>query len=730
MRIHAVAIALVIACLMTHEPLAEETRPKIGLVLGGGGALGFAHIGVLQELEELQIPIDYIAGTSMGAIVAGMYASGMSPDEIAKCFSELNWWDVLKDRSPNQFLTYRRKQENKRFMGAEFGLKDWQITFSPGMAFGQKLNNVLETFSLNSAGITDFDQLNIPYRAVATDLRSGTSVVLRKGSLATAMRASMAVPGAFTPVRMDGMVLVDGGILNNIPVDVVKDMGADIIIAVDVGASAAQKSQHSNFDGLGDVVARTYSIMQRPDQERQLTQADLVIAPDLSAASASQFHRSGHIVPAGKKAASEHADWLGKLSVGNEIFKSYLGKQRARHTEKIFIEDIRIEGDKSVPDSAIRSRIRSKTGPIHLSTVYDDLNRIHGMGLFQTVTYDLEPTDENYELIYRPIEKFWGPDYLHFGMKLEAASNAKAIWSLLLNYTQTQLNPLGGEVRTDLEIGGDLQKFDTEWYQPINHSGTLFLAPSATLSSQDIAIYNNDSVVADIKQRLAYGRLEAGISAFEYGEFRAGILGGHALAKGNAGFVSLGQEDDAVLAATTRLRLDQLDDPVFPTCGYRIEIDGIFAFDEMGSAKEFDRLELKTIAPFSLGRHTVIPGFSAGTSFGTELPFYAVFAPGGLNEFAGFAPYQLVGYYYGIGSLGYRYQLGKLPPTIGNGVFALFRADAGNAWFDASDIRFDNINVGGLGGLAADTIIGTCALAVGKAEGIRYRFYFSLGNTF
>ena len=243
----------------------------------------------------------------MGAIVGGMYASGMSPDEIERQFISLNWWEVLKDRSPHQFLDYRRKLDDKRFMGTEFGLKDWSFAFSPGVAYGQKLNNVLESFSINSAGITDFDQLNIPYRAVATDLRSGTSVALDSGNLAEAMRASMAVPGAFTPVRKDGMVLVDGGILNNMPVEVVKGMGADIIIAVDVGACSAARRADSDFYSLGDVVGRTYSLMQRTEQEKQLVMADLVIAPDLSDASASQFHRAAKIIPTGRKAADDCA---------------------------------------------------------------------------------------------------------------------------------------------------------------------------------------------------------------------------------------------------------------------------------------------------------------------------------------------------------------------------------------------------------------------------------------
>ena len=709
---------------------AAEERPKIGLVLGGGGALGLAHVGVLQKLEELQIPIDYIGGTSMGAVVAGMYASGMSPDEIERRFIALDWWDVLKDRSSYQFLDYRRKLDDKRFMGVEFGLKDWQILYSPGMAYGQKLNNVLETFSINSTGISDFNQLNIPYRAVATDLRSGTSVVLKSGNLAQAMRASMAVPGAFTPVRMDGMVLVDGGILNNIPVEVVKGMGADIIIAVDVGATSADKSAESDFRSLGSIVGRTYSLMQRPEQEKQLALADVVISPDLPDLSASQFHKVEEIIPPGRKAVEQLRGRLGQYSVDAATFEAYLEKQRLRHSEEIFITDVKVTGNKAVSETVIRDRIKTKEGPLRLDTVHEDLNRIHGVGDFQTVTYDLNPTNGNYGLEYKTIEKFWGPAYLHFGTKVEVTTDATALWSLLLNYTRTQLNPLGGEIRIDLEGGGHKRMLLGEWYQPVSWGKHVFLAPSLGYLGEDIDFYVDNTDVADIEQHLAYGAFDAGISFFEYGEVRVGLLGGHAYVEERSGIIALPEINDTVVAATTRLRLDQLDDPIFPSKGYQLSIDGLFAFEDLGSSETFSKLEVQALVPLTFGSHTITPKLALGSSLGTDLPDYAWFDVGGLDSFAGYAPYQLRGNYYGVGSLSYRYQLGKLPPAFGNGLFALARVDAGNAWFSADDVRLENLDYGGLVGLGADTIIGTCQIAVGKAESTTTRFYFQIGNTF
>lgn len=719
------------AAFLCNTFSAPTKHRKIGLVLGGGGALGFAHVGVLKELEAMHIPIDYIAGTSMGANVAGMYASGMSPEEIEHQFTSLNWWEVLKDKSPHHYLTYRRKFDNKRYMGAEFGLKNLKLQFSPGMAYGQKLNNVIETFALNSDGITDFDHLNIPYRAIATDLRSGTSVPLKSGNLATVMRASMAVPGAFTPVYIDDMVLVDGGILNNIPVDVVKNMGADIIIAVDVGASSAEKTEQSDFRKLGDVLSRTYTIMQRPDQEDQLSRADLVITPNLSNASATQFHQSKKIIPQGQKATRNLAKQLEPYAVDDETYAAFLKKQRFKHSPNINITDIKINGNNRIPETVIRSRIKTEVGPFELNQIYRDIGRIHGMGHFQTVTYNLDPSPNGYTLHYYTDEKFWGPTFLHFGLKFELATDESFLWSMLLNYTATELNALGGEIRMDVSGGGRKNFINAEYYQPIAPSRRLFIAASANASTDDIEIYQGNSVIADLEERIAYGKLDFGISGFEYGEFRIGLLGGHAYDEAHRGLISFPEVSDSVIGVTTQLRLDQLDDPIFPSSGYQFKIDGLFTSKEVGSSKTFSQLEMSLKKPFSFGRHTLTPKIAAGTSFNSELPLYALFNIGGINNFAGYAPFQLYGNVYAVSSIEHRYRLAKLPPTLGNGIYSLFRVDVGNAWDNPNEIDVDNLVTGGLVGLAADTIAGTCTLAIGKAEKTDApRFYFAIGNNF
>jgi NTE family protein len=353
------------------------------------------------------------------------------------------------------------------------------------------------------------------------------------------------------------------------------------------------------------------------------------------------------------------------------------------------------------------------------------------MELFQTVSYELKPNGEGYDLIYNADDKFWGPAYMHIGMKLETSSETSLLWAMLLDYTHTQLNENGGEIRLELAGGGLVRGVSAEWYQPLSRGGRFFLAPAIELSDAVINIYNYDALVAEVDQDSIIGRVDAGISGFEYGEFRIGLQGGQVWDSGNSGVIQLPEVDDTVVGLTTQVRLNQLDDPYFPTKGYSLAFNGFFTSNELGSDQTFSRVDVGITAPFTFGRHTITPAFSAGSSLGTELPFYATFHLGGMDNFAGYAPYQRFGNYFGLASLGYRYRLTRLPPTLGDGVFSILRIDAGNTWFDSDDISIQDIKVGGLVGLGADTLIGRFVIGVGKAEEVSSpHFYLSIGNTF
>lgn len=707
------------------EPQAR--RPTIGLVLGGGGALGLSHIGVLKVLEENRIPIDYIGGTSMGSIIAGFYASGMSPDEMESFLRSLNWDEVMNDATPRRELAFRRKREDQRYL-FEMGLNWGRPKMGTGMAAGQKFNNVMTYITLRAAAITNFNELPIPYRAVATDLQSGTPFVIDHGSLAVAMRASMAVPGVFTASTIDGHLLVDGGIVNNLPVDVVKKMGADITIAVDVGSDADVVSPEE-LKSLGGVLGRTYSIAQRPEQLAQYQRANIGIQPKLAPLTAAQFDQVEQFVAKGESAARAKASELSKFSVSADEYKSFLAKQRRANPTTIQVRDVTVSGENRVSESCIRGRISSQpNAPFDMNAVRRDLLRVYGIGEFEQVLFRLPRNDDGTSTLnYHVTEKSWGPTYFKYGLHLQSDFDKDADWAMLLNVTRMSLNSLGAEWRNELEIGS-AQGVLSEFYQPLDMRGFLFLAPNVEYRSEIQSLYEGKDRVAQYDVKNFEVRLDAGVQLRNHAELRVGPVWGEAQAKVETGSSDVPGVDENYAGLATSLIVDRQDRTLFAREGYYIAVRGVFARDALGGDRDFDRLGAVAHTPMSWGGHTVTLGLQAGTDLGSSLPPYAQFTLGGPFGFAGLAEDQFRGSSLGVGSISYRYRLIQLPSQIGRGAYAISRFDVGNVWpdeVDAGDLRY-----GGTLGLGADTVIGPLYLAYGHADGGYGCVYFSLGTAF
>ena len=702
-------------------------RPKVGLVLGGGGALGLSHVGVLRALEEQRIPIDFIAGTSMGSIIAGFYASGMSPDEMQAFLEGLDWDEVMSDETPRRELYFRRKRDDQRYL-FEMGLNFRGPKMGTGIAAGQKFNNLLQLATLRSAAITNFDRLPIPYRAVATDLQSGTAHVLDHGNLATAMRASMAVPGAFTAVELDGRTLVDGGIVDNLPVDVVQAMGADVVIAVDVG-SDADVVDPASLKSLGGILGRTYTIAQRPEQVEQFRRADVGIQPKLAGLTASDFARVSDFVPKGEAAAREKAAELARLSVDEEAYAEFLAKQRRAKPEAIPVGEVAVTGNRRVGEGIIRGRIRSRAGePFDERTMQRDLMRIYGIGEFEQVLFRLDPGAEGRRILrYDVKEKSWGPLYLAVGLNLRSDFEQDAEWALLVNVTRRSLNALGAEWRNEIEFGSR-QSILSEFYQPLHAAGVLFVAPTVEYSSETEAVYEDDAHVADYDVQKTEARLDFGIQLRRYAELRAGPVWGTGRAEVETGATNLLASDADYSGWKIGLIVDRQDRTLFAREGYSLSVDGLSANDDWGGNVDFDKLS-GTFRKFqSFGDHTFTVGLQGGTGFGHELPTFAQFKLGGPFGFAGLAEGQFRGSYLGVASLGYNYRLLQLPAQLGKGIYAITRIDAGNVWAD--DFDMDDLRYGGAIGLGADLSIGPLYVAYGRADEGYDCFYFSLGTVF
>ena len=710
---------------------SEQERPKVGLVLGGGGALGFAHVGVIRALEEMRVPIDCIAGTSMGALIGALYASGMSPDEIERFLVNLNWWDVMNDKTPRRELFFRRKQDDQRYLfDLEVGLERFRLKMPSGVAAGQKFNNQMQAVTLRAAGISDFDELPIPYRAVATDLKSGEKIVLGTGNLATAMRASMAVPGAFTPVNLDGRQLVDGGLVDNIPVDVARDMGADIVIAVDVGASEEANSREA-LGELAGIINRTYQLMRRPHQIKALKDADVVIAPDLTGFSAAQFHLVADIIPTGGTATEKMAETLAPYAVDEARYRSFLERQRREAPTAIPISKVIATGNHRMDGRVIRGRIRSRGGDVlDMRQVERDLMWVYGIGDFEQVLFRINPlADGTHELEYQVTEKPWGPTYLRCGLRLESGFEKDTDWRVLVNLTSMNINNLGAEWRTDVEFGSSRRAF-TEFHQPLDFGSIFFVAPSVEYTSKLLDFYRGEDRVAEYDVTRVQGRLDLGIQLRRYAELRVGPFWGVGEAKVDTGASELPEVDDNLAGGVLTITLDRQDRTVFARDGYYFMVEGLTSREDWGADRSFDKLSAQYRQFISWGNHTVMMGAQGGTSLGADLPDYAEFLLGGPLEFAGLEEDQLHGQYMGSVSLRYRYRISRLPPSVGRGVYAMVRGDLGNVWQDSDDVGIDDTIWGAGIGLGADTALGPAYIGYGRAEDGFDRFHFSLGTVF
>ncbi len=345
------------------QDAAANSRPRIGLVLGGGGARGAAHIGVLKVLEELRIPVDYVAGTSMGSIVGGLYATGMSPEEIETEVLAMDWDDLFNDYPSREELSFRRKRDDDFYaFKAKPGFNAGKVELPLAFIRGQKMDLALNRLTLPMVEVTAFDHLPIPFRAVATDIETGKEVVLGSGSLAKSIRASMAVPAAFDPVEIDGRLLVDGGLANNVPVSVARDMGAEVLIVVDVGSGLFSRDEIGNALAVTGQLANFLFTLNTEQQMKLLGPRDVLMRPQLGDIGGGSFDRAAEAIGPGEDAARAASDALRRYSVSEAEFARHLERRKQRQPGAPVVDYLRVDNHSRVGDSVIAARISAQPG--------------------------------------------------------------------------------------------------------------------------------------------------------------------------------------------------------------------------------------------------------------------------------------------------------------------------------------------------------------------------------
>ena len=700
----------------------DTGRPKIGVALSGGGAKGAAHVGVLKVLEEMNVPIDYIAGTSMGAIVGGLYASGMTADELMHELATVDWSTALDDVAHRRDVTFRRKEDQLRLLvDLELGIKKKGISFPPGLRSGQNLYLMLETLTLPVAEIQDFDNLAIPFRCVATDIQNGEPVVLDSGHLAVALRASMAIPTVFSPVQVGDKLLVDGGIVENLPTRVVREMGADIVIAVDLGAALTERQ----VNDLLKIYRQMSRMLIRKNVERSLEDADIIITPGTGKFGTLDFSKIEAITELGYTAAKKAEPELRPLAVSPTEYARFRERHHRPKLPTPIVDDIRIEGNERVDDRVIGALIRMETGqPLDLNAMFTDIARIYGLEDFEQVYYELEKKgDHHVDLVIHIVEKPWGPTYLRFGIQFETNLDGDLLAEVLFDMNMRNLNKKNAEWRNDIQIGRR-RILLSEFYQPLQFKPGFFVAPRLFAEANIVDLFDDGEVITELDASEVSAAVDFGYQFGRSAELRVGArygLGNTSQRRGVPPPEAL--FDDAQIAGPeVRYRYDTLNNPYIPTRGSFVDLNGFYSRDALGSDQNYDRYEVITNKWFSFGRHTIFGSLDGGWSRDDNLPLFATFSIGGFFSFSGFSPNELRGQTYGVGRLGYYFRITR-KYYFGGWV------EAGNVWQTTSDFGEDLIKAGTLY-LAGETIVGPLYIAYGHADGGKNSLYISLGRTF
>ena len=708
----------------------ENDRPRIGLVLGGGGARGTAHVGVLKVLEELRIPVDYIAGTSMGSIVAGLSASGMSAREIEQEMLSMDWADIFDDKPRREERSLRRKSDDYSFaFKARLGVRDGKIKIPLGVIRGQKFDLVLKRLTLPVSGVNDFDQLPTPFRAVATDLETGKEVILGSGSLARAIRASMAVPAAFDPVEIDDRLLVDGGMANNIPVSVARAMGADVVIVVDVGSPLASRDQLDSVLAISQQLTG-FLTLNSQQQIHTLGERDVLILPELGDITSGSFDRVADAIPIGERAARNMTESLQRYSVSPEQYALHLALQPQPRSTTQVIDFIRINNQSSVGDDIIASRISARPGqPLDIEQLEADIGKIYGLEIFEYVNYDLVREDDRTGLVVTVKENSWGPGYLQFGLTSSSNLEGDSTIRMGVVYTQTGINELNGEWRTGGQFGDEPSVF-TELHQPLDAQSRYFVSAKILYEKQNINLFDNaGNNISTL--RVSAGGLVLGIGREfgTWGESRLGYrrVGGSAEVK-----TGLQAPDQNVDRGELFLRLfaDELDNPYFPRDGYIGQLEYRAARERYGASSDYDQWLFQYGHALSWNANTIIGSIAGGITTDDDAPVEALFQFGGFLRLSGLQEDQLTGQRAGLVRLIYLRSLDYDNSLSLFKSYAGISLEVGNTWQTSKAVSFDNTISAGSLFLGFDTPIGPIYLGYGFTDTDEQSAFIYIGPRF
>lgn len=702
----------------------DEGRMKVGLVLSGGGARGGAHIGVLEALEELGVQVDLIAGTSMGAVVGGLYAAGYSADEIKRLLEETDWEVALTDDPERPRRTMRTKEVESEFLiPYRIGFNRGRLQMPLGVIAGQHLDQILQRMLLPVSQVRHFDDLPIPFRAVATDLETGEEVVLADGSLANALRASMSVPGVFAPVTVGDRLLVDGGMANNLPVSVARDMGAEVIIAVDISTPLLEESE---LTSVLDVTFQLTNFLTRRNTEQAIASlgpGDLLIVPELGDFGSADFADAVTIVGIGREASLAQGERLLELAAS-------AGPRARRDVEAPppgVIQFIELNNTSVLGDELVLSWLGIREGdPLDIEQLDRGVDNVYALDVFESVTYDFvrnEQGEAGIRINARP--RRWGPNYLQFGLELATDSLGGDDFLMGAAYTRNAMNRLGGELRVVGSVGRE-GKLSINLYQPIDFEARWFVEPEVYYLRRTYAIWEEEDKVAEYEVDTWGGQLGLGRNFGPSNQARLSYL----FAAGNADLrvgspLQSFADKVEIGELVPEYRHDSLDSPWFPTSGMLHLLRYRWARESLGASADFSQATARGSMAWTWGRNSLLLSYLAGYSPDDDVPIERWYRLGGFGQLSGLAPNQISGRHAALGTLAAFRRLNdiKLFPA-----YAGLTLEAGNVWQFQGQAGFDDLRYATSLFLGAESPLGPLYFAVGYASGGEVAAYFYIGN--
>ena len=735
-------VCFFIAVLLEPSPLVAQDaspqpvspnmahRARIGLALSGGGALGLAEIGVIKWMEENHIPVDRIAGTSMGSIIGSMYATGMSPIEIQRFAEKIDWEQAFLPEPGYSELSYRRKQDRRNFLvAASLGLKHG-LRGPNGLNSGHGAGLLLDRIAFPAYSVTNFDELPIPFRCVATDMQSGEGIVLRDGFLADAVRASMAIPGIFAPVELNGRVLADGGMVQNIPVETVRDMGADAVIAVELHLPPGDIAQLGTLSG---VLLRAIDVMITQNEHRSLALAQAKVSVEVKGFAVTDYTRVDELAKLGYDAAArQSADLLQFAIIDQTEWEHYLAERQERKAPPMKeVENIVVTGADPDTSRRIENQVSKQlSGSPDLPTIERQLTRIAGAGQFDRLGYEGFTQNGVPALRITAHEKTYGPPFIDLAVNVEGSGVAAFDFSAGARVTFMDLFHHGGEWRSDLLFGSsDLGA--TEFYQPLWQS-RFFVAPYLFASKFARNSFTGLTRIAIFGDERAGGGLDIGFNSGRRSEFRLGYQLFEGKLSPLVGAAGLPIVHGSTGGFRARYVWDGQDSPSVPSRGSRVVVTASRVLQSPGLPHPIKQLDVQSSNFLSVGPKTsLFIAASGGTTFDGSAGPFQVFSLGGAFRLGAYLPDQFLGNHYAYTSLGFRRDSYRMPQLVGKRIYWGGWYEAGSAFGTQTSNPGPVVVRGTFNlGLIADTIVGPIALAGSVSPTGQSRVNFSIGRLF